>query len=171
MRNIDSSFRQPATATMSSGVADSYANYEPRSGLFRWWFRLTGPSSPDPRRPINPAERARLRRAGLTSAIAPFVALGPLFLLGQASVDTITMISILGIWALLVLVLILNRAGLQVTAAFLLVAGITGIIEAALLVAGLGTAPGSGLGSGWLLTFALFIIPLRVFRNLRSGVR
>jgi hypothetical protein len=119
-----------------------------------WWLRLTAPPgaanydqvSSDPR------EREYLRRAGLTSIIAPFIFIAPLLLLQQAA-DFGILAATAGLMLIVVIALILNRTGKQVPAALLLVLAMDGAIEGALLSAGT-------LASGWLLTFDLLAIPL-----------
>src|SRR5690242_719735 len=60
-------------------------------GLWNWWLRLTAPpGAVQYDMAPSPEARDRLRRAGLTSAVAPFVALAPFLLSAQASVDPIT---------------------------------------------------------------------------------
>ncbi|EFH87228.1 hypothetical protein [Ktedonobacter racemifer] len=118
-----------------------------------WWLRLTAPSgTANYGQANNRAEREYLRRAGLTSVIAPFIFIAPLLLVQQAA-DYGTIIATASLMFLVVLALIFNRNGKQVTAALLLVLAMDGAIEGALLSAGT-------LASGWLLTFDLFAIPL-----------
>lgn len=120
-----------------------------------WWLRLTAP--PGARQyDLAPTHRQRehLRRSQLTSWTAPFVFLAPLLLLQQAGNDFGTTIAIVVLMSTALLALVLNRLGRQVAAALLLVLAMDVVIEGALI-----TAPG-GLGSGWLLSFDLFIIPL-----------
>jgi hypothetical protein len=126
-----------------------------RRGLLGWWLRLTAPPGAQQyERAASHQERERLRRSQLTSFTAPFVFIAPLLLLQQASVDTGTLIGILVLMSVSLLALLFNRAGKQTAAALFLILAMDGVIEGALL-----TAPG-GLGSGWLLSFDLFIIPL-----------
>lgn len=126
-----------------------------RGGLFGWWLRLTAPPGAQQyERAGSHQERERLRRSQLTSFTAPFVFVAPLLLLQQASVDMGTLIGSVVLMSVSLLALAFNRAGKQTTAALLLILAMDGVIEGALL-----TAPG-GLGSGWLLSFDLFIIPL-----------
>ena len=124
-------------------------------GLLRWWLRLTAPSgaqdySDAPTR----LQRDRLRRAGLTSLVALFLLAAPLLLLQQALTDLATAAGIVVMMFITVTALVLNRFGKQALAALLLVLSLDIIIEGTLV-----SAKG-GLGSGWLLTFDLFIIPL-----------
>lgn len=128
-------------------------------GLWGWWLRLTAPSGADRyQQPLTSPrqERERLRRAALTSAIAPFVALSPFLLSAQASVDPATMAAIVLLFVIVIASLIFNRTGLQTLAAIILIAGMDLVVEGALISAGQRT----GLGAGWLLTFDLFVIPL-----------
>lgn len=126
-----------------------------RRGRLGWWLRLTAPPGAQQYdRAVSHQERERLRRSQLTSFTAPFVFIAPLLLLQQASTDMGTLMGIIVLMAVSFLALIFNRAGKQTVAALLLVLAMDGVIEGALL-----TAPG-GLGSGWLLSFDLFIIPL-----------
>jgi hypothetical protein len=130
-----------------------------RRGIFFWWLRLTAPAGAEfYERAATRQERDRLRRAGLTSYIAPFVFVSPLLLIQQAT-DTRIIIGILGLMCASLVALVLNRRGHQIAAALLLVVSMDIVIEGSLL-----TAQG-GLGSGWLLTFDLFVIPL-----IASGV-
>ncbi len=99
------------------------------------------------------SQREHLRRAGLTSYMAPVVFLAPLLLLQQAS-DPATLTSIVTLMAVACIALIFNRFGKQTLAALLLVLSMDIVIEGSLL-----TAAG-GLSTGWLLTFDLFVIPL-----------
>lgn len=124
----------------------------PRRG--GWWLRLTAPQGAGqydhaPNRP----ERERLRHAQLTSYVAPFVFLAPLLLLQQASGNIETSASIVVLMGISMLALVFNRLGQQVVAAILLILAMDAVIEGSLLTAG-------ALGSGWLLTFDLFVIPL-----------
>src|SRR5947209_2072973 len=90
----------------------------PRSRI-SWWFRWTAP-----RGVLNYAvapthrERERLRRAGLTSIIAPFVFFAPLLLLQQANEKTIG-ISIL-LMLMTIIALFFNKGGKQELAAIFL---------------------------------------------------
>ena len=128
-------------------------------GFWGWWLRLTAPPhAGNYATAPNYADRQRLRRAGLISAIAPFVAIMPLLLLQQAGVDTLTLGAVVANVGIAAIALMLNRAGLQALSGVILVVGMDLVIEAALLGAGLR----GGLGSGWLLTFDLFIIPVVV---------
>lgn len=128
-----------------------------RGGFAQWWLSLTAPPGAlQYEAAATSAERERLRRAGLTSFVAPFMAIAPVLLLGQASVDTITLVGILAFVAIIIGVLILNRLGQQTAAALLLVVGMDLVIEGALLGAG----RQGGLGSGWLLTYDLFVVAL-----------
>ncbi len=129
-------------------------NKQKRSGLVGWWLRLTAPPGAQQYdQANNHLARERLRRSQLTSWMAPFVFFAPLLLLQQAG-DPGTLMAIIVLAATSILALFLNRAGKQTLAALLLVLSMDAVIEGALI-----TAPG-GLGSGWLLTFDLFIIPL-----------
>jgi hypothetical protein len=124
-------------------------------GIFLWWLRLTAPPGAimydqAPTR----KERERLRHAGLTSYVAPFVFVAPLLLLQQANGDFATTTAIIVLMLFSLLALIFNRYGLQVVAALLLILSMDAVIEGSLI-----TAQG-GLSSGWLLTFDLFVIPL-----------
>lgn len=125
-----------------------------RGGIAGWWLRLTAPPGAQQYDQANThLVRERLRRSQLTSWTAPFVFFAPLLLVQQAAdPGTLTAIIVLALTALLALVL--NRFGKQTLAALLLILTMDAVIEGALI-----TAPG-GLGSGWLLTFDLFIIPL-----------
>lgn len=119
-----------------------------------WWLHLTAsPGARDYNLALNRREREHLRHSQLTSYIAPFVFLAPLLLL-QQSADLGTAIGILALMGTSVLALFFNRAGKQVVAALLLILAMDAVIEGSLV-----TAVG-GLGSGWLLTFDLFVIPL-----------
>ena len=125
-----------------------------RGGLWSRWLRLTAPAGTDTYYAAPTHEqRERLRRAGLTSAVAPFVFIAPLLLLQQAG-DPGTTAAILALMLVAPFSLVLNRLGHQVAAALLLVIAMDAVIEGTLV-----TAKG-GLGAGWLLTFDLFIIPL-----------
>lgn len=119
-----------------------------------WWLRLTAPPSAANYDQVatDRGEREYLRRAGLTSIIAPFIFIAPLLLVQQAT-DPGSLIATAGLMFLVVFALILNRNGKQVAAALLLVIAMDGAIEGALLSAGT-------LSTGWLLTFDLFAIPL-----------
>lgn len=124
-------------------------------GLLGWWLRLTAPSgaldySDAPTR----LQRDRLRRAGLTSLVALFLLAAPMLLLQQAVTDLATAAGIAVMTLITITALVLNRFGKQALAALLLVLSMDIIIEGTLV-----SAKG-GLGSGWLLTFDLFIIPL-----------
>lgn len=125
-----------------------------RTGFWSWWLHLTAPDGADTyyAAPTH-EERERLRRAGLTSAVAPFVFIAPLLLLQQAG-DPGTTAAIVALMLVSPLSLVLNRRGYQVAASLLLVIAMDVVIEGTLV-----TAKG-GLGAGWLLTFDLFIIPL-----------
>jgi len=119
-----------------------------------WWFRLTAPKGAGTySQALNRQTREHLRRSSLTSSVAPFVFFAPLLLL-QQSANIGTMTGIVVLMGVSILALFFNRAGKQVIAALLLVLAMDAVIEGALI-----TAPG-GLGSGWLLTFDLFVIPL-----------
>lgn len=119
-----------------------------------WWLRLTAPPGAGTySQVLDRQEREHLRHAQLTSYIAPFVFIAPLLLLQQAF-DVGTAIGITVLMSIAVFALLFNRVGQQVLAALLLVIAMDVVIEGALL-----TAAG-GLGSGWLLTFDLFVIPL-----------
>lgn len=119
-----------------------------------WWLRLTAPpGAGEYGKVLNQREREHLRHSQLTSYIAPFVFVAPLLLLQQAF-DIGTAIGIAALMSMSILALVLNRVGQQVLAALLLVFSMDIVIEGALV-----TAAG-GLGSGWLLTFDLFVIPL-----------
>ncbi|HLZ55924.1 MAG TPA: hypothetical protein VKR06_03160 [Ktedonosporobacter sp.] len=126
-----------------------------RRGLQEWWLHLTAPPGT---REYSEArthrKREQLRRAGLTSFVAPFVFISPLFFLQQAGLDPGTTIGMIVIMCMAVVALICNRLGRQSFSALLLVLGMDVVIEATLI-----SAKG-GLGTGWLLTFDLFIIPL-----------
>jgi hypothetical protein len=129
-------------------------NKQKRSGILGWWLRLTAPASAQQYdQANNHLTRERLRRSQLTSWTAPFVFFAPLLLIQQAG-DPGTLVAIIVLTSISLLALVLNRAGKQTLAALLLVLSMDAVIEGALI-----TAPG-GLGSGWLLTFDLFIIPL-----------
>jgi hypothetical protein len=120
-----------------------------------WWLQLTAPpQTQDYATASSYSERDRLRKAGLISGIAPVIFFAPLLLMGQATVDPITITSILACMVTAILVLILNRQGKQTLAALLLIAILDAVIEIALI-----RAPG-GLGDAWLLTFDLFLFPL-----------
>ena len=124
------------------------------SGRFGWWLRFTAPPGAQQYdKASTHQERERLRRASLTSFTAPFVFFSPLLLIQQAN-DAGTMAAIVVLMATSLVALFFNRLGQQVLAALLLVLAMDATIEGALL-----TAPG-GLGSGWLLSFDLFVIPL-----------
>ncbi len=124
------------------------------NGLLGTWLRFTAPAEARNYENVpSRSQRERLRRAGLTSYMAPFVFLAPLLLLQQAS-DPATLTSIITLMAISCIALIFNRFGLQTVAALLLVLSMDVVIEGSLL-----TAPG-GLSTGWLLTFDLFAIPL-----------
>jgi hypothetical protein len=126
-----------------------------RAGLLRWWLLRTAPSGTlDYDHASTYQMREHLRRAGLTSFVAPFVCIAPLLLLQQATSDPGTAIGIVVLVAFAFLSLVFNRFGMQTAAAILLIVSMDVIIEGTLL-----TAKG-GLGVGWLLTFDLFIIPL-----------
>lgn len=118
-----------------------------------WWLRLTAPpGTANYDQAGDRAQREYLRRAGLTSVISPFIFVAPLLLLQQVA-DFSQIIATAALMFLVVLALIFNRFEKQVTAALLLILAMDGAIEGALLSAG-------SLGSGWLLTFDLFAIPL-----------
>ncbi|MGH2507322.1 MAG: hypothetical protein ACRDHZ_07940, partial [Ktedonobacteraceae bacterium] len=119
-----------------------------------WWLRLTAPPGADEySQVLDQAEREHLRHAQLTSYIAPFVFIVPLLFIQQAF-DAGTAVGITVVMSMSVLAILCNRAGQQVIAALLLVLSMDVVLEGTLI-----TAPG-GLGSGWLLTFDLFVIPL-----------
>ena len=123
-------------------------------GLWNRWLRLTAPAGATAYYSAPTlTDRERLRRAGLTSAVAPFVFIAPLLLVQQAG-DPGTTAAIVALMLVAPVALVLNRLGNQVAAALLLVIAMDVVIEGALV-----TAKG-GLGAGWLLTFDLFIIPL-----------
>lgn len=119
-----------------------------------WWLRLTAPPGAAAYdQVLDRWEREHLRHAQLTSYVAAFVFIIPLFFLQQAF-DTGTAIGIAVVMSMSIFALVLNRAGQQVIAALLVVLSMDVVIEGTLL-----TAKG-GLGSGWLLTFDLFVLPL-----------
>jgi hypothetical protein len=119
-----------------------------------WWLKLTAPKGAGTySQAFNRQTREHLRRSSLTSAVAPFVFFAPLLLL-QQSANIGTMAGIVVLMFVSILALFFNRNGKQVIAALLLVLAMDAVIEGALI-----TASG-GLGSGWLLTFDLFVIPL-----------
>ena len=123
--------------------------------LWRTWLHLTAPvGTENYSEEANADSRERLRRAGLISAIGLLILLSPLLLLQQALVSPQTTLTGLALGILSMIALYCNRKGWQTGAALILVLSIDGLIEAALL-----SAPG-GLGSGWLLTFDLFVFPL-----------
>ena len=124
------------------------------SSLSRAWLYFTAPAGARNYQdaPLR-SQREHLRRAGLTSYMAPFVFLAPLLLLQQAS-DPATLTSIITLMAVACIAIIFNRLGKQTVAALLLVLSMDVVIEGSLL-----TAPG-GLSTGWLLTFDLFVVPL-----------
>lgn len=124
-----------------------------RRGVWGLWLRLTAPA-PDPSAMMDRQLRERQRRAELTSAVAPFVLLSGLLLAQQAVADPITAGGIVAIWVAVILALIFNRAGAQTLAAVLLILGMDGSVEGALI-----TAHG-GIGAAWLPTFDLFVVPL-----------
>ncbi len=123
--------------------------------LWRIWLHLTAPvGTENYSEEANADSRERLRRAGLISAIGLLIMLSPLLLLQQAFVSPQTALAGLALVVLCMISLYCNRRGWQTGASLILVLSIDGLIEAALL-----SAPG-GLGSGWLLTFDLFVFPL-----------
>ncbi|QBD77014.1 hypothetical protein EPA93_13770 [Ktedonosporobacter rubrisoli] len=127
----------------------------PQRSRFDWWFRLTAPAGTlSYETAPTPQAREHLRRSGLTSLIAPFFFIAPLFLLQQAGIDLATAAGILAFMLIVLTALLLNRLNQQVLAALLLICSMDALIEGALL-----SAKG-GLSTGWLLTFDLFIIPL-----------
>lgn len=129
---------------------------EPERKNEGWWLRLAAPPGAGQYdHATNRQRREHLRHAKLTAYLAPFVFVAPLLFLPQAS-NLGTAIGMVVIMSMSVVILLLNRAGKQVGAALLLVFSLDGVLEGTLL-----TAPG-GLGSGWLLTFDLFIFPLCV---------
>ena len=120
----------------------------------RFWLRLTAPAgTSNYEKASSRHERERLRHAGLTSYIAPFVLIAPLLLLQQASGNLITQIGIVILMATACVALIFNRLGHQTLAALLLVLSMDAVIQGSLITAG-------SLSTGWLLTFDLFVIPL-----------
>ena len=125
-----------------------------RGGIAGWWLSLTAPSGAQQYDQANThLVRERLRRSQLTSWTAPFVFFAPLLLVQQAA-DPGTLTAIIVLALIAPLALVLNRLGKQTLAALLLILAMDTVIEGALV-----TAQG-GLGSGWLLTFDLFVIPL-----------
>jgi len=129
-------------------------NKHKRRGFAGWWLALTAPPGAQQYdQAKSHLDRERLRRSQLVSWTAPFVFFAPLLLIQQAA-DPGTLAAIIVLASISVLALFLNRAGKQTFAALLLVLAMDAVIEGALI-----TAQG-GLGSGWLLTFDLFIIPL-----------
>ncbi|WP_211326241.1 hypothetical protein [Thermosporothrix hazakensis] len=132
-------------------------------GLLAFWLRLTTPRPTHSDDPVMARTlRERERRSRLISFIIPFVFFAPLFLLQQAYQDIGTAIAIILMMPLSILSLICNRFGKQTIASLLLLFGMEIAIEGSLL-----GAPG-GLGTGWLLTFDLFIFPLFVSAILLS---
>lgn len=118
------------------------------------WLRFTAPAGTrNYEQASSRSERESLRRAGLTSYVAPAVFFAPLLLLQQAS-DPSTLASIVTLMIVACIAIIFNRLGKQTIAALLLVLSIDVVIEGSLL-----TASG-GLSTGWLLTFDLFVLPL-----------
>ncbi|GHO63523.1 hypothetical protein KSC_024150 [Ktedonobacter sp. SOSP1-52] len=119
-----------------------------------WWIRLTAPpGTANYDQAPTYQERDRLRRAGLTSIVAPAVFIAPVLLVQQIS-DPGTMGAIISLMIVSLFALFLNRVGRQQFAALLLIFSMEAIIEGTIA-----TAQG-GLGSGWLLTFDLFAVPL-----------
>ncbi len=143
----------------------STANDHPKESirsLSGTWLYFTAPGGTrNYEKTPSRSQREHLRRAGLTSYVAPFVFLAPLLLLQQAS-DPATLTSIITLMAVACIAVIFNRFGKQTVAALLLVLSMDMVIEGSLL-----TAPG-GLSTGWLLTFDLFVIPLIVVGVLLS---
>lgn len=129
-------------------------NQRTQKGFGDWWLRLTAPSGVQQYdHAESHRERELLRRSQLVSWTAPFVFFAPLLLLQQAA-DAGTFIAIVVLMLTSILALLFNKAGKQTLAALLLIFSMDTVIEGALV-----TAPG-GLGSGWLLSFDLFAIPL-----------
>lgn len=120
----------------------------------RLWLRLTAPAgTSNYEKALSRHERERLRHAGLTSYVAPFVLIAPLLLLQQASGNLITEVGIVVLMATACVALLFNRYGHQTLAALLLVFSMDAVIQGSLITAG-------SLSTGWLLTFDLFVIPL-----------
>jgi hypothetical protein len=127
---------------------------EVNDGLLGTWLRLTAPAGArNYENAPSRSQRERLRRAGLTSYMAPVVFFAPLLLLQQAS-NLATLVSIVTMMVIACIAVIFNRLGKQTIAALLLVLSMDIVIEGSLL-----TASG-GLSTGWLLTFDLFVVPL-----------
>ncbi len=129
---------------------------------FTWWFRLTAPVSAQQYATLlDRQQRERMRRAMLTSIIAPFILIAPLFFIPLVK-DIVTALAVIIIMLTSVMTLVLNRFGQQHLAALLLILSIECVIEGALIA-----APG-GIESGWLPTFDLFAIPLVIAGMLLS---
>ncbi len=127
---------------------------EVNDGLLGTWLRLTAPAGArNYENAPSRSQRERLRRAGLTSYMAPVVFFAPLLLLQQAS-NLATLVSIVTMMVIACIAVIFNRLGKQTVAALLIVLSMDIVIEGSLL-----TASG-GLSTGWLLTFDLFVVPL-----------
>jgi hypothetical protein len=90
----------------------------------------------------------------LTSIVAVFVLVVTLLFAQQALKDPTTLTAVLASWGMVIAALVLNRAGAQVAAAWLLVLGMDGPVEGALVA-----APG-GLGTAWTPSLDLFVISL-----------
>lgn len=133
-----------------------------QSGLWGWWLSISAPPGTlSYELAATKEDQERLRKAGLLSAIAPFVFIAPLLLLQQVQ-EVSTLVAIIILMIMATTALLFNRLGKQRIAALLLIFTMDAVIEGALIKAQ------GGLSSGWLLSFDLFVIPLSVTGILLS---